>query len=198
MVRFPSSLRRSLEIGPVWLLTVTLLLVASNTSAAQWTLHLSGVDDSAVVLINNSKIGECTFGQTCDIELNRYLRHGLNLFELRVNNTSAGWTFAYRLLKDGDVMLAAQCGKFNVFGCMGDQQDTGIVYDVRVNIAYYEAASPDARASPRTAQELNREQCSWVEYFALSGDARAMERFNEHPECNNGKQFPQFMIDMAH
>jgi len=31
-------------------------------------------------------------------------------------------------------VLKDSCGKFNISGCMGDQQDTGVVYDVKVNI----------------------------------------------------------------
>ena len=111
------------------------LALTSTAFASSWTLHLSGIDDSMNVYVNGGLVYTCSFGQTCSVNLSKYLIAGSNTLELQLSNQAgAGWTFDYKLMKDGVAVLKAKCGKFNISGCMGDQEDTGVVYDVKVNI----------------------------------------------------------------
>jgi hypothetical protein len=110
------------------------LALVTCANASTWSLHLSGIDDSMDVLVNGTLVYTCSFGQTCSVKLSKYLVSGRNTLELRLDNTEAGWTFNYKVLKDGEVVLKDSCGKFNISGCMGDQQDSGTVYDLKINI----------------------------------------------------------------
>lgn len=109
-------------------------VLATAAQASSWKLHLSGIDDSMAVYVNGNLVYTCSFGQTCSVNLSQYLLSGTNTLEMQLTNTVSGWTFDYKILKDGVVVLKDKCGNFNVSGCMGDQQDTGVVYDVKLNI----------------------------------------------------------------
>ncbi|HEY5237669.1 MAG TPA: hypothetical protein VIJ62_04750 [Rhizomicrobium sp.] len=102
--------------------------------ASTWTLHLSGIDDSMGVYVNGSLVSTCNVGKTCSVNLNNFLVSGPNTLKLILTNKTSGWTFDYKLLKDGVNVLSAKCGTLNVTGCLGNQFDLGKVYQVQVNI----------------------------------------------------------------
>ena len=77
-------------------MTRTLLLGAAALSfalanaayASSWSLHLSGIDDSMNVYVNNGLVYTCSFGQTCSVNLSKYLVAGTNTLELQLSNQS--------------------------------------------------------------------------------------------------------------
>lgn len=102
----------------------------------RWTINLFNVDDSMRVVCNGRQVGSVGYNQTATIDLNPCLTPGQrNDFSIEAINSSGGWTYGFRLLKNGDLAFSEQghpaegaCGTVSRSGCKNNDSSTGVVF----------------------------------------------------------------------
>jgi len=83
----------------------------------EWTVSVFNIDDTASIYVNNKKINDCDFSQTCTVKLGSHLKPGLNKVRLDFSNRALFWTYGYKVLKNEEVMYTGKCGAVWVYGC---------------------------------------------------------------------------------
>ncbi len=105
------------------------------------TLRLYSVDDVLRAYVTNSVyqhqvvLSEVNLGDTGFEDITQFLQPGeVNLIEVELNNIIRGWTYGYDLKVGGVTVWQGQCGHTGVFGCKGDDQTIGIVFQDQFKI----------------------------------------------------------------
>ncbi len=105
----------------------------------RWVVELYNVDDFMTVTCNGKRIGTAGYNQTVPVSLDSCLKGGQpNDFIIEAFNNSGGWTFGYRVLKNGSVAVTEsghraerECGTVGSSGCNNNDQSTGRRYHKR-------------------------------------------------------------------
>ena len=98
-------------------------------------LEVSNVDDVLMVLKITSE-GEQVLGEfgTGEVDLLPHLEDGENIIRLRLQNTGSGWTYAWRLLLDGELVAEDSCGEQGIRGCLNNDNQLGTVYEATIGL----------------------------------------------------------------
>ena len=83
----------------------------------EWTVSVFNIDDSASIYVNDKKINDCGFSQTCTVKLGSHLKPGSNKVRLDFSNRALFWTYGYKVLKNEEVMYTGKCGAVWAYGC---------------------------------------------------------------------------------
>ncbi|MEC9465623.1 MAG: hypothetical protein VX834_07555 [Myxococcota bacterium] len=85
--------------------------------ADEWVASVFNVDDSVAIYVNDTKINQCDFSQSCDVKLSPHLVSGRNQVRFEFINHALFWTYGYEVRKNGEVMYKGRCGQVWVLGC---------------------------------------------------------------------------------
>ena len=94
----------------------------------EWVASLYNIDDSAAVYVNGTKINQCDFSQSCDVNLTPHLRSGANKVRLEYSNNVMFWTYGYKVHKNNEVMYEGRCGQVWLMGCGFLDTTLGVVH----------------------------------------------------------------------
>ena len=102
----------------------------------EWIASLYNIDDSVSVFVNGTKINQCDFSQNCKVKLTPHLNPGQNKIRLEYSNYAMFWTYAYKILKNGEVMYKARCGQVWLMGCGFLDTKLGVVHSFEFEVAH--------------------------------------------------------------
>lgn len=85
------------------------------------------------------------------------LHSGKNEIEFRLINKSQGYTYAFEIDKNNQLIFKDSCGNFNVSGCNGNDQALGIVYDKIVPIIVSNTGHASIMSAPSTTHAADAE-----------------------------------------
>ena len=101
-----------------------------------WTAELSNIDDSVSIYVNNTKVHECGFSDSCTVDLSRHFIHGNNIVRLEFENLIGPWTYGYEILKNQKLMYQGRCGQVWVYGCKYFDTEVGISHRFEFQTEY--------------------------------------------------------------
>lgn len=104
--------------------------------APVWTLELFNVDDRMKAECNGVVVANVSYQNTKTLTLNPCFERGQrNTLRITAINTFGGWSYGFRIKKDGVIATSVQghttagsCGKVNEYSCNNDGH-TGIVFE---------------------------------------------------------------------
>jgi hypothetical protein len=107
-----------------------------------WAIQLFNVDDSMTVTCNGTTLITVGYAQTNTVHLSSCLNRGQqHHIVITALNNSGGWTYGYRVTRDGEVQTTAQgtraedsCGQVGVHGCKNNDQTRGAVFQKKYRI----------------------------------------------------------------
>ena len=109
-----------------------------NVSPEQTIIvNLKDVDDSMSVTIDSedgarTNTYSASFGDSRVLDISNDILGLESSLRLELTNDTAGYSFDWTLEVDGELILRARCGDFNVFGCANNSYDTGNVYSATI------------------------------------------------------------------
>jgi len=100
----------------------------------QWVASVFNIDDSVSVYVNNTKINQCDFSRSCDIQLSPHFKSGRNKVRLEYKNHAVFWTYGYEILKNDEIMYRGRCGQVWLYGCGNWSTQLGVVHGFEFHV----------------------------------------------------------------
>ena len=114
--------------------------VVSPSTGESVTLRVYDIDDQMKVTLKNASgvvQQELTYGMGADSTINvlNYITADGSTIDLELTNgVGSGYTMGWQLSVAGSVVYSNSCGQFNVSGCAGNSNSSGVVYEATIYV----------------------------------------------------------------